>query len=224
MPGPALGRVGNPRKEFHPHLRLDLRYGNDKLPQLRLLRGGARRQGFDPEGDGLQFVGRTLLNGFAHLDRLLAHGHLELVRRHDAILRKRTQRTVVRGVFLNPAVVFVIASGHDVKRVGGNRAARNRLLDIPPDLPEGTRLGGLRRNVGRPKGLHVDFQPLTGPLARHAEVPARPIAAAVTAGHQIGDPILVNVACRRRVDLRLLRFRSAGSAAHGSSERPEPSR
>ena len=34
-----------------------------------------------------------------------------------------TQRTVVRGVFLNPAVVFVIASGHDVKRVGGNRAA-----------------------------------------------------------------------------------------------------
>lgn len=121
--GPALGRVGNPRKEFHPHLRLDLRYGNDKLPQLRLLRGGARRQGFDPEGDGLQFVGRTLLNGFAHLDRLLAHGHLELVRRHDAILRKRTQRTVVRGVFLNPAVVFVIASGHDVKRVGGNRAA-----------------------------------------------------------------------------------------------------
>ena len=145
--------------------------------------------------------------GFPTCTVFLPHGHLELVRRHDAILRKRTQRTVVRGVFLYPAVVFVIASGHDVKRVGGNRAARNRLLDIRPDLPERTRLGGLRRNVGRPEGMHVDFQPLTGSLARHAEVPARPVAAAVTAGHQIGDPILVNVACRRRVDLRLLRLR-----------------
>ena len=170
-----------------------------------------------PEGDGLQFVGRTPWNGFAHLTVFLGTAILNWCVGMTQSFESEPNAPLFEASF-EPSRRFRNSIRPRCSVSAGIASARNRPR-YSPDLPEGTRFwltcGAML--VGR-KVCMLISQPYR-PLALTCRVqPARP---AVTAGHQIGDPILVTSPADEGQIFAHCVSGSAGSAAHGSSERPE---
>lgn len=148
---------GNRREEgeFASELFFDLAHREDVLLQGRDRAGRLSSEVLrEPEADGHQFVGRTLLDRFACGAAPGAEEDLVPGRGDDARLRFGGLGGTARGVVADVVVVFVVASHHGVDRVGAVPVVGHQLLDGAPVVVVEVTLGG---DVGGVEGLYVQF-------------------------------------------------------------------